>query len=272
MNLSSFRAIIQELFQKSGLANFTDWPYMSYSDDAGGNIQIQFSTDNRISLDNNDLYSVSITINLHKCETSTQLQDNPEPVPLSDSVITNYAGINPSAANSGTTDINNFSNHEAPPSNTIKDFLISEGFEDELIESYVPSDICNLCSLYLHKDQCASLFSFMRAEEFDDWFILVMFSKHKAVFECSESIDRLLAVKEHFNNFDLWYLYIEGEYDKTGTSSVFEHLMPCRINDFKAKIAEICENVKSVFVDAYGSIDDTATEEDEFFDEDPFDE
>lgn len=87
--------------------------------------------------------------------------------------------------------------------------------------------------------------------EFDDSFIIEMFSCFNNVFRCSDFCEKLGQIRKQFNTH-MWSTLIAYEWDTTKESSVFKLMDSLVIGDFEANLGEICERVRAVWVNDYG--------------------
>lgn len=132
----------------------------------------------------------------------------------------------------------------------IKAFLMEQGFDEARIEEYVSLDDCCL-------DSCAELYAehlgLMR-EEFDDWFVLQMFSMYTGVFMRTDFAQQLEAVRRQFDT-DMWATLIQYEWSQTGESAVFGLMDDLSVGGFEAGLKEVCANARSLWVQDYGEDD-----------------
>ena len=131
----------------------------------------------------------------------------------------------------------------------IRDFLIEEGFDKALIDDSISPDNYGIYDLESCESVYTSIFSFMR-EDFDDWYILAMFTLYSGVFLSGSCIDKLGAVKVQFAS-DMWATYMQYEFSERGISSIFELMDSLVIGEFEAEKANVCDKVKSVWLSDY---------------------
>ena len=136
---------------------------------------------------------------------------------------------------------------------TIRDVLIAEGFNETRIADAILPENYHYYDLDCCEEIYKSILSFMKTD-FDDWFILAMFSAYPGMFMSSGVVDDLLAIKTYFNS-DMWSTYIQYEFSETGTSSAFELMDSLLVGVFEAEMEKVCETIKTFWEKDYGSLD-----------------
>jgi len=136
---------------------------------------------------------------------------------------------------------------------TIKEFLLSEGYKENLINEYIMPE--NYYSYDL--DYCENIYrknlSFMR-KDFDDSFILEMLSRYSGQFMSSSLFSRLSAVKLQFGT-DMWATLIQYEFAETGTSTIFDLMDSLVVREFESELKKACEKIRTIWLDSYGDLD-----------------
>ena len=88
-------------------------------------------------------------------------------------------------------------------------------------------------------------------DEFDDEFIVDMFLCYNEVLLCSDFAEMLHLIKKQFDT-DMWGTLIQYEWNETGESSVFHLMDVLEVDYFAAHLAEVCDKVRSLWVNDYG--------------------
>ena len=131
----------------------------------------------------------------------------------------------------------------------LKQFLLDLDFEEEQIEECIDLEQEEFFDLEYNSSIYQENLVFMKTE-FDDYFILQMFSIFSSVFMCSDFKEMLDNIKNQFNT-DMWGTLIQYEWNETGESSVFELMDTLEIGYFEANLPIVCNKVRSLWVSDY---------------------
>ena len=133
------------------------------------------------------------------------------------------------------------------------EFLTKLGFGEIIDDCRFDVELINEddieCFDDLYKENISTL-----KDEFDDEFILDMFVVYNTIFMRSDFEEMIRQIKKQFDT-NMWGTLIQYEWYETGESSVFSLMNNLKIGYFDANLAEVCNKVRSLWVNDYGDDD-----------------